>query len=116
MRCAVVADIHSNLEAFQAVLADLGARGGADEVWCLGDNVGYGPDPHECLRLLRGLPGVGVAGNHDLAAIGRLEDGRLREVRVCIGRDMNFTACPEIDRRACRRDRLVMPPVRPGRT
>lgn len=73
MRCAVVADIHSNLEAFQAVLADLEARGGADEVWCLGDNVGYGPDPRECLRLLRGLPGVGVAGNHDLAAIGRLD-------------------------------------------
>jgi ribonuclease T2 len=41
---------------------------------------------------------------------------RLREVRICIGRDMNFTACQEVDRRACRRDQLVMPPVRPGRS
>lgn len=41
---------------------------------------------------------------------------RLREVRICIGRDMNFTACEEAERRACRRDRLALPPVRPGRT
>ncbi len=75
MRCAVVADIHSNLEAFRAVLADLEARGGADEVWCLGDVVGYGPDPRECLRLLRRHPGAAVAGNHDWAAIGRLDTG-----------------------------------------
>ncbi len=75
MRCALVADIHSNLEAFQAVLADLEARGGADEVWCLGDIVGYGPDPRECLRLLRQRAGAAVAGNHDWAAIGRLDTG-----------------------------------------
>jgi ribonuclease T2 len=41
---------------------------------------------------------------------------RLREVRICIGRDMNFTACQEVDRRTCRRDRLVMPPTRPARS
>jgi diadenosine tetraphosphatase ApaH/serine/threonine PP2A family protein phosphatase len=73
MRSAVVADIHGNLEAFQAVLADLDARGGADEIWCLGDIVGYGPDPRECLRLLRQHPGAVVAGNHDWAAIGKLD-------------------------------------------
>ena len=44
------------------------------------------------------------------------DDRRLREVRICIGRDMNFTACQEIDRRTCRRDRLMVTPVRPGRT
>lgn len=44
------------------------------------------------------------------------DDRRLREVRICIGRDMNFTACAEVDRRACRRDRLVMPPTRAGRS
>ncbi|QCK85493.1 ribonuclease T [Phreatobacter aquaticus] len=43
------------------------------------------------------------------------DDRRLREVRVCIGRDMNFTACQEIDRRTCRRERLMVTPVRPGR-
>jgi diadenosine tetraphosphatase ApaH/serine/threonine PP2A family protein phosphatase len=73
MRYAVLADIHSNLEAFQAVLRDLDERGGADEVWCLGDIVGYGPDPRECIKLLRRHHGVGVAGNHDWAAIGKLD-------------------------------------------
>src|SRR5512136_2627727 len=73
MRSAVLADIHSNLEALRAVLADLEARGGADEVWCLGDIVGYGPDPRECVRLLRQRGGPCVAGNHDWAAIGKLD-------------------------------------------
>ncbi|MCZ0737395.1 ribonuclease T2 [Phreatobacter sp. AB_2022a] len=41
---------------------------------------------------------------------------RLREVRICIGRDMNFSACEEAERRSCRRERLAMPPVRPGRS
>ncbi len=73
MRSAVIADIHSNLEAFQAVLRDLEERGGADEIWCLGDIVGYGPDPRECIRLLRQQHAVCVAGNHDWAAIGKLD-------------------------------------------
>jgi predicted phosphodiesterase len=73
MRCAVLADIHSNLEAFQAVLRDLEERGGADEIWCLGDIVGYGPDPHECIQLLRQHRCECVAGNHDWAAIGKLD-------------------------------------------
>ena len=72
MRYAIIADIHSNLEAFQAVLADIEQRGGVDEVWCLGDVVGYGPDPHQCIKLLRRLNHVCVAGNHDWAAAGRL--------------------------------------------
>ena len=73
MRSAVIADIHSNLEAFQAVLRDLEERGGADEIWCLGDIVGYGPDPRACIRLLRQLQCKCVAGNHDWAAIGKLD-------------------------------------------
>jgi diadenosine tetraphosphatase ApaH/serine/threonine PP2A family protein phosphatase len=73
MRYAVLADIHSNLEAFQAVLTDLEERGGADEIWCLGDIVGYGPDPRECIRLLRQYRSSCVAGNHDWAAIGKLD-------------------------------------------
>jgi predicted phosphodiesterase len=73
MRCAVLADIHSNLEAFQALLRDLEKRGGADELWCLGDIVGYGPDPHECIKLLREHGVKCVAGNHDWAAIGKLD-------------------------------------------
>ncbi len=53
MRYAVLGDIHSNLIAFKAVLQDLEKRGGFDKIWCLGDVVGYGPDPHECIERLR---------------------------------------------------------------
>ena len=73
MRYAIIADIHSNLAAFTAVLDDIEHRGGAEEVWCLGDVVGYGPDPHQCLELLRQRNHVCVAGNHDWAAIGKLD-------------------------------------------
>jgi len=72
MRCAIIADIHANLAAFSAVLADIKQRGGVDEVWCLGDIVGYGPDPCQCIEILRRLENVCIAGNHDWAAIGKL--------------------------------------------
>jgi diadenosine tetraphosphatase ApaH/serine/threonine PP2A family protein phosphatase len=70
MRCLVLSDIHSNLEAFQAVLDDAGS---VEEVWCLGDVVGYGPDPNACVELLRSLPHQCLAGNHDWATLGRLD-------------------------------------------
>ena len=72
MRALIVSDIHSNLEAFQSVIEDGQSRGGFDQVWSLGDMVGYGPDPGECLDLLGRYDHVAVAGNHDLASIGRL--------------------------------------------
>ena len=72
MRALIVADIHSNLEAFQAVLDDAAIRGGFGEIWCLGDVVGYGPNPGECIDLLRRHSYSCVAGNHDLAAAGTL--------------------------------------------
>lgn len=73
MRCILLADVHSNLEAFQAVLQHARENGGFDEAWCLGDVVGYGPDPQECIRLLRQLPHACVAGNHDLAAAKKVD-------------------------------------------
>jgi len=73
MRYAILADIHANLTAFTAVLEDIGKRGGVEELWCLGDVVGYGPDPHECIRLLRQYDHVCVAGNHDWAAVGKVD-------------------------------------------
>ena len=69
MLVALIADIHGNLTAFEAVIADFGSP---DEVWCLGDTVGFGPDPDECVERLRGLNPVCVAGNHDWAVIGKL--------------------------------------------
>ncbi|MGH2352029.1 MAG: metallophosphoesterase family protein [Chloroflexota bacterium] len=70
MRCAIISDIHGNLDALQAVLADAGE---VDELWCLGDLVGYGPEPNECIDLLRGRGALCVAGNHDWAAIGKMD-------------------------------------------
>lgn len=72
MRYAILADIHANLTAFKSVLDDMERRGGVDEIWCLGDVVGYGPDPHECIERLRQHRHVCVAGNHDWAAIGKI--------------------------------------------
>ncbi len=70
MRYAFIADIHANLAALTAVLEDIERRGGVSAIWCLGDIVGYGPEPRECLALLRQIAGVCVAGNHDRAAAG----------------------------------------------
>jgi len=72
MRYAILGDIHSNLVAFEAVLEDIEVRGGVSEIWCLGDVVGYGPEPHACIELLRRYNHVCVAGNHDWAAIGKI--------------------------------------------
>jgi len=53
MRILVISDIHANYTALEAVLADAGQ---VDETWCLGDMVGYGPDPNACVEELRDLP------------------------------------------------------------
>ncbi|MBL8116769.1 MAG: metallophosphoesterase family protein [Anaerolineae bacterium] len=71
MRILIISDIHANLTAFETVLND--AKGQWEYVWCLGDVVGYGPDPNECVDLLRTLPHLCLAGNHDWAALGRLD-------------------------------------------
>jgi predicted phosphodiesterase len=70
MRIAIVSDIHSNLPAFEAVLAHGSSAGGIDAIWSLGDLVGYGPHPNECIALLRTYEHRAVTGNHDLAACG----------------------------------------------
>jgi diadenosine tetraphosphatase ApaH/serine/threonine PP2A family protein phosphatase len=74
MRVAVISDIHSNLRALQAVLEDVD-REGPDELWCLGDIVGYGPSPNECLDLVRERATLSLCGNHDLAVIGTIDIG-----------------------------------------
>jgi len=71
MRYAIIADIHANLAAFTAVLDHIKRLGGVEEIWCLGDVVGYGPDPRQCIELLRQYNHVCIAGNHDWAAIGK---------------------------------------------
>jgi diadenosine tetraphosphatase ApaH/serine/threonine PP2A family protein phosphatase len=73
MRIAILADIHSNMEAFEAVIGDAEVKGGFDVIWCLGDVVGYGPEPHECIERLRQFKHLCIAGNHDWAAIGNMD-------------------------------------------
>jgi len=80
MRFAILADIHSNLTAFDAVLGDAERRGGFDKIWCLGDVVGYGPDPHECIERLRQFEPLCIAGNHDWAAIGKIDTSEFNPV------------------------------------
>lgn len=70
VRILVVSDLHSNIVAFDAVLE---AVGSFDQLWCLGDIVGYGPRPNEVVARLMSLHSVAVAGNHDHAALGKIQ-------------------------------------------
>ena len=71
MRILVFSDIHSNLTALDAVLS---MAGNVDAYWCLGDLVGYGPDPNECIERVRELPNlICVRGNHDAATLGEVD-------------------------------------------
>jgi predicted phosphodiesterase len=71
MRIAVLSDIHGNLHALDAVLADV-EREDVHEIWCLGDVVGYGADPNDCCARIREQADVVLAGNHDMAVTGDL--------------------------------------------
>lgn len=83
MRVLILSDIHANLSAFQAVLAD--AQGQWDIIWCLGDLVGYGPDPNECVALLREHDHISLSGNHDWAVLGKLDIQNFnREAQIAI--------------------------------
>lgn len=70
MRILLISDIHSNLVALETVLADAGSF---DKIWCLGDLVGYGPQPNECIEHLRKSNALAVAGNHDWAVLGKFD-------------------------------------------
>jgi predicted phosphodiesterase len=71
MRILIISDIHANLTALEAVLSDAGL---IDAVWCLGDLVGYGPEPNECVARVRSLPNlVCIIGNHDSAVLDQID-------------------------------------------
>jgi diadenosine tetraphosphatase ApaH/serine/threonine PP2A family protein phosphatase len=70
MRTLIISDVHANLTALNAVLGDAGTF---ERVWCLGDIVGYGPDPNECIERIAVLPGLQcLKGNHDAAILGEI--------------------------------------------
>jgi len=68
LRRALISDIHSNLEAFQAVLDDIRSQG-VSEIYCLGDIIGYGPNPRECIDLVIQHCKICLLGNHDQGAL-----------------------------------------------
>jgi predicted phosphodiesterase len=68
VRRALISDIHGNLEALQVVLDDIKAQS-IDEVYCLGDIIGYGPNPRECIDLVMDTCKVTILGNHDQGAL-----------------------------------------------
>jgi len=71
MRILIISDIHANLTALEAVLSDAGL---IDAVWCLGDLIGYGPDPNECIARVQKLPNlVCIIGNHDSAVLDQID-------------------------------------------
>lgn len=67
-RFAIISDIHSNLRALKGVFEDIDARG-VEEVICLGDIIGYGPNPRECLDIVRERCSLTIMGNHDHAVL-----------------------------------------------
>jgi diadenosine tetraphosphatase ApaH/serine/threonine PP2A family protein phosphatase len=71
MRIALLSDVHGNRPAFEAVLDDVDSEG-AEEIWCLGDLVGYGAEPDECVALARERCNLSLAGNHDLVVTGEI--------------------------------------------
>src|SRR5918992_551943 len=72
MRVALLSDVHGNLPAFQAVLADV-EQAGVDAKWCLGDLVGYGAQPNECVALAAESCDLCLIGNHDLVVIDKID-------------------------------------------
>jgi diadenosine tetraphosphatase ApaH/serine/threonine PP2A family protein phosphatase len=71
MRVAVISDIHANLHALEAVLAEID-EATPEALWCLGDLVGYGPRPNECCAIVKERADVCLVGNHDLVCLGRI--------------------------------------------
>jgi len=69
VRIGIISDVHSNLPALRTALEDMGE---VDETWCLGDIVGYGPYPNECIELLRERSCLAIPGNHDWGCAGKI--------------------------------------------
>jgi diadenosine tetraphosphatase ApaH/serine/threonine PP2A family protein phosphatase len=73
MRVLIVSDIHSNIVALEAVLADAESTGAYDELWCIGDTIGYGSAPNECVQWMIDRASKAINGNHDLACLNKVD-------------------------------------------
>lgn len=79
MRIAIISDVHSNLEALTSVLKDIRSQR-ADQIWCLGDVVGYNADPDSCCEIIAKTCSITIMGNHDSAAVGNIEPSHFNRV------------------------------------
>jgi predicted phosphodiesterase len=94
VRLAILSDIHSNLPALEAVLDDV-RQTGLDQLWCLGDVVGYGAQPDECAKLVAERCELCLVGNHDLAVLGELDDSSFSPAAAAAVRWTRETATSE---------------------
>ncbi|MEK6236109.1 MAG: metallophosphoesterase, partial [Planctomycetales bacterium] len=105
MKRAIISDIHSNLEALQTVFADIASQG-IEDVYCLGDIIGYGPNPRECIDLVHRSK-VCILGNHDQGALFDPEGFNSgAEKAIFWTRDQLETAPGDVDQKAERWDFL----------
>ena len=109
MQIAVVSDVHSNLAALEAVLAAIDAAQ-ADEIWCLGDVVGYGAQPDECTALVRERCAVSLNGNHDLAVTGAIDATTFSETaRAAVDWTRGNVSAETLPRTFFRRSSAMLP-------
>jgi predicted phosphodiesterase len=104
MRVLIVSDIHSNYTALETVLA---VAGSFDQLWNLGDTIGYGPRPNECVMAMRAYADVMIGGNHDLACLGKVDlsdfNPDARTANIWNGKQLDETNRAILD---------VLPPMR----
>lgn len=72
MKIAIISDIHGNYDALESVLENIDTQGNVEKIYCLGDLIGYGAQPNECVEKIREIGCDTVAGNHDFASVGKL--------------------------------------------
>lgn len=108
---AIISDIHSNLEALTAVLEEIQRRG-IEQIYCLGDVVGYGPNPIECLDIISQRCKVSLMGNHDFAAFYEPYNFNSGAEQASYWTRSRFEADPDVTRRAARWKFLGSLPVR----
>ena len=108
---AIVSDIHGNLEAFTAVLGEIERRG-IQQIVCLGDIVGYGPNPKECLDLVKDRCRAAIMGNHDFALFYEPFNFNAGAEQACYWSRAQFEAEADVERRAARWKFLGNLPVR----
>ena len=108
---AIISDIHSNLEALTAVLADI-ERHGAKKIVCLGDVIGYGPNPRECMDLIREKCHICIAGNHDHAILYEPTSFNNAAERAAYWTRQMLESEPDVEKRNARWEFLGSLPVR----